>query len=346
MTDSPTMTGMTFQVGDYLLKEWEPGEEEKIVSSFNRVFAKVDPTFEPRTLEVWRWQYLDNPSGKLLIHAEAPDGTVAAHHAFINQRILLEGRATLCGQMVDSMVDPAHRRGLQRVSLSATLSNSFIGYTGGEGPGRHAFYWGAPVPVAMRVGKALVQYELVRTQLKLVVAPEEVRTGRSGGVAVDEVGEFPEDVVSAFEEVASHHTTIAVRDKAQLDWRYVDHPGHEYTLGVARRGGRPRGYGVYRHGSFDGSKDALVCDWLCAPDDHETAHALWAWFVERARSDGAERLTAVFPETVAEWGLFQHAGFRVAPSQYPIVARTCVRRYDPQWLRRSWYYTLGDTDLV
>ncbi len=346
MSQSVTMTGKTFRVGDYFLKEWEPGEEEKIVASFNAVFAKVDPTFQPRTLDFWRWQYLKNPSGKLLIHAEAPDGTVAAHHAFINQRILMEGQPTLCGQMVDSMVDPAHRRGLQRVSLSATLSNSFIAYTGGEGPLRHAFYWGAPVPVAMRVGKALVQYEVVRTQLKLVAAPDELRLGAASGVDLEELDSFPEDVVQLFDEVAPAHRTIAVRDKAQLDWRYVDHPDRTYSIVIARRGANIRGYAVYLHGDFDGSRDGLLCDWLCPCGDAPARNALLSWLAARATQDEAQRVTALFPETTADWITFQELGFRAAPTQYPVVARTCVRRYDPAWLRRHWYYTLGDTDLV
>lgn len=349
MSDSPItsgMTGKTFRVGDFLLKEWEPGEEERIVAAFNRVFAKADPNFRPRSLDFWRWQYLDNPSGKLLIHAEAPDGSVAAHHGFINQRLLLEGRPSLCGQMVDSMVDPAYRRGLQRVSLSATLSNSFIGHTGGEGARLHAFYWGAPVPVAMRIGKALVQYEVVRTQLKLSCAPAEVRLQGASGISVEEPASFPEDTVEFFRKVAHCYKAIAVRDQPQLDWRFVRHPECRFSIATARLGGELRGYAVYSHGSFDGFEEGLVCDWLVHPDDGAAANALWAWLVEKARASSAERLTAVFPETVPDWIRFQEAGFRAAPTQYPFVARTCVRRFDPPWLRRNWYYTLGDTDLV
>ena len=198
----------------------------------------------------------------------------------------------------------------------------------------------------MRVGKALVQYEVVRTQMKLVASPDEVRLGDAGGIEVDEPERFPEDVVRAFERVAPRHGAIAVRDKAQLDWRYVDHPERSYAFAVARRGGEPCGYAVWRKDSFDGSEDGLVCDWLVDPDDARAVHALLRWVVERAREEGAERVTAVFPETVPEWISFQRAGFRAAPTQYPFVARTCVRRYDPWWLRGRWYYTLGDTDLV
>ena len=47
--------------------------------------------------------------------------------------------------------------------------------------------WGLPVPPAWRVGKTYLDYELVRTQLKLVADPARLVLGDASGVDIEEV---------------------------------------------------------------------------------------------------------------------------------------------------------------
>jgi hypothetical protein len=115
---------------------------------------------------------------------------------------------------------------------------------------------------------------------------------------------------------------------------------------VARKQGQVVGYCVLRRGDFDGVKDlALVCDWLVPPVETKAAAALRAALVAEARQLGAERIALILPDTCADWLAFQLAGFRAAPTRYFVICRNYVKRYDPRWLYRHWYYTLGDTDL-
>ena len=72
---------------------------------------------------------------------------------------------------------------------------------------------------------------------------------------------------------------------------------------------------------------------------------LRAWFAGLSTGDQA-RSVALFPDSKREWLDFQRAGFRVAPTRYFLIARQYLRGYDVHWMRRHWYYTLGDTDLV
>ena len=110
------------------------------------------------------------------------------------------------------------------------------------------------------------------------------------------------------------------------------------------------GLAVFRRGDFDGIQDeGLVADWAVAPGaarEAATRAALLAWLAETARGAGCERLVASFPDTADDWLAFQRAGFRVEPSRYFVVARHFPRKLTMSWLRKNWYYTLGDTDLV
>jgi len=336
--------------GELTIREYRPGDEVEILATFNRVFGRVDVTFRPRTLAFWRWRFLGNPSGSRILLALTPEGKVAGQLAVIVQRVRLDGRPSCFGQGVDQMSASELRSGLQRGSLVGILGNTVVKLYSGPLPHQDSLGWGAPVPAAWRAGKSFARYEIIRTQLKLSARPEELRATGAEGVELEEVAEFPEPVLGVFERATARYKAIAVRDKAQLDWRWRDHPEKHCRIALARRRGELLGFAVWTAGDFDGeSHQALLCDWLVAPGasgERGARAALLAWYARGAREAGLNRLTAVFPDTSAEWLEFQRAGFRVAPSRYFFIGRQYLRGYDVHWMNRHWYYTLGDTDLV
>lgn len=343
--DSPA--GPAEDAGDIEVREYRAGDEHQILDLFNRVFAAIDPAFVPRTLQAWRWQYLENPSGWRIWLAFTRDGRLISQYAGVGQRVLLEGAPAKFSQAVDSMTDRSFARGLKKPGYFVLTGYPYAANYGGPPPHKDVIMWGAPVPPAWRIGRAYLEYEMIRPQQKLSAPPVEVRARRAPGVEIEEPQRFPEEVEALFRCAAAPHGAIAVRDKAQLDWRFCAHPERRYALALARRGGELRGLTVYSQGAFDGQADqGLVCDWLAVPGDEEVAHALRAWLVERARADGVERLVAAFPDTCAEWLDFQRAGLRVASTRHFLVGRNYVRGITMRWLHRRWYYTLGDTDLV
>ncbi len=344
---SPRSPKTAFAVSEFILREYRSGDEVKILATFNRVFAAVDPTFRPRSLEFWRWQFLENPSGALVLLAVTPEGNVVGQLANVLQRVALDGKRATFSQAVDSMSDPSFRPGLRRTSLQALLGNRYAETYAGPDLGQHALLWGAPVPAAWRIGKSLIRYEVIRTQQKLVCDPRDVRARGDDAVVLEETDSFPEDVALLFERCARERRAIAVRDRPQLDWRFTRHPERDYRIALARRAGELAGFAVFQSGSFDGEEDAgLVCDWLVPREEQAAARALLGWLAETGRSASVARLVGIVPDTSSDWTFFQRAGFRVAPTRYTIVGRQCVRGYDMRWMHRHWYYTLGDTDLV
>ncbi len=339
-TEPPDVTGIE-------VREYRAGDEHQILDHFNRVFAGVDPSFVPRTLESWRWQYLQNPSGWRIWLGFARDGRLISQYAGVGQRMLLEGAPARFSQAVDSMTDRSFARGLKKPGYFVLTGYPYAANYGGPPPDKDVIMWGAPVPPAWRIGRAYLEYELIRPQQKLSAPPDQVRARSAAGVEIEEPPRFPAEVEGLFRRAAAPHGAIAVRDKAHLDWRFCDHPERRYALALARRRGELRGLTVYAKAAFDGEPDqGLVCDWLVVPGDEEVAGTLRAWLVGRARADGARQLVAAFPDTCAEWLDFQRAGLRAAPTRHFLVGRNYVRRFTMRWLYWHWYYTLGDTDLV
>lgn len=331
-------------VSAYQIRAYQPGDEERILEAFNRIFARVDPGFHPRTLAEWRWLYEQNPSGRRIYLAVADDGRVLAQYAGIPQRVRLDGAPGFFSQSVDSMSDPDFRK-LSREPLFVQAGRAFDAAFGGEPPEKDTLMWGLPVPVAFRIGKKALKYELVRQQHKLS-APLASLAAPASALAAEELGAFPAEADELFERLARERRCITVRDRAQLAWRYETNPNHRYRLAVVRRGGVLAGCAVYRKGSFDLSEDGLLVDWLAPAEDEAVRAALFAWVLEAARAEGCERLTTLFADTSPEWLHFQRLGLRVHATRYFLVAWSFSARHDLAWIRRHWHYTLGDTDLA
>jgi len=328
----------------YQIRAYQSGDEHGILEAFNRIFARVDPTFRPRTLAEWRWQYERNPSGRRIFLAVAEDGRILAQYAGIPQRVLLDGEPTFFSQSVDSMADPEFRR-LAREPLFVQVGRAFDAGFGGVGPDRDTLMWGLPVPVAFRIGKKQLKYELVRQQHKLG-APLAGLAPAATALEAEELRAFPAEMDALSARTARERRGLAVRDRAQMSWRYEENPHHRYRLAAVRRAGELTGMAVYRKGSFDQVEDALLVDWLAPADDEGVRAALLAWVLACARAEGCARLTVLFPDTAPEWLAFQRLGFRVQASRYFLVAWSFSARHDLAWMRRHWYYTLGDTDLA
>lgn len=328
----------------YEIRAYRPGDEHAILMAFNRIFAAVDPGFRPRTLSEWRWLYERNPSGRRIYLAVHEDGRVLAQYAGIPQRVRLDGEASYFSQSVDSMSDPEFRR-LAREPLFVQAGRAYDANFGGTGPEKDTLMWGFPVPAAFRIGRRALKYELIRQQHKLSAPLARIQPPGSV-LEAQELSAVPPETDELFARLAPERRGLAVRDRAQLCWRYDENPNHRYRLAGVRRAGELAGLAVYRKAAFDLVEDGLLVDWLAPAEDPDVRAALVAWVLAAARAEGCERLTTLFPETAPEWVAFQRLGLRVHATRYFLVAWSFSRRHDLAWMWRHWYYTLGDTDLA
>ncbi len=338
---------MKLSPDDIEIRPYRPGDEQRILETFNRCFSDVDPNFEPRTLESWRWQYLKNPSGWRIMLALAPDGAVVSQYAGVGQRVAIGDRRVSFSQAVDSMTDPAYRRGLKAPGFFVLTGRPYAELYGGRGEGQDLVMWGLPVPSAWRIGAKYLDYELVCNVNRLELDAERFgQVAAPGGVHIEPFEAFDEGFDDLFEGWREGRAAIQVRDAAHLRWRYDACPTQTYTRLRAVRDGATVGYLVVRPGAFDHLDGLLLCDHLTAHGDEEALLALLHAAVELARAGGHERILGMLPDAIPEYLTLQRAGFRVRTTSYFLVGRPYGRRYDMRWLYENWYYTLGDTDLV
>jgi hypothetical protein len=330
------------------IRFYRPGDEHGILETFNLVFREVcGPGFVDRTLEQWRWQFLENPLGLRTSVAIAPDGTVAAQYAGVpllgdtpwGERIFLH--------CVDSMTHPDWRQGLKRKGLFVRTGEPFLAHSKAIGD---LLLYGFPVDMAFRIGKRYLEYEemcVVDFLIRDRALPE---LPAVPGMEVERVQAVPAEMDALYAAVRREHQCLIRRDRRYMHWRYVQNPQRaDYELWAARRAGTLCGLLVLKPGSGLAPDAATIVDLVVPPGDEAALDALLGAAVHRQHQEGKERLMTVLPAWSSEWRHLEQRGFLPTPSANWLQRRLIHNILPPDtsaFLQQHWWFTLGDSDLA
>ena len=331
---------------DVQIRPYRAGDEPRILDTFNLVFREAcGPGFVDRTLAQWQWLYLRNPAGHRIVLATAADGTVVSQYAGVPQLADTPWGPQRFVHCVDSMTHPQWRLGFQP-PLFVRTGNRYREQCVQLG---EAMCYGLPIEGAFRIGQAVFRYEQMRTIEFLVRARTLPPPQAPAGVAVARIPALPPDTDALWAAVHRPEQCRVRRDARYLQWRYFDHPdpGTYETL-AAHTGTKLTGLLVLRRDQALLPGATAIADWLVADDDPTTAAALLAAAARSAQSQDRSLFT-VFAPWSAEHRLLLAHGFtrtRTADLERRLVHHIHHPSLTPDYLARSWWYTLGDTDLV
>ncbi|MBL8726488.1 MAG: hypothetical protein JNK49_20770 [Planctomycetes bacterium] len=336
---------------DLTIRPYRPGDEERILETFNLVFREVcGPGYTDRTLEQWRWQYLQNPWGHRMSLAVAPDGTVVSQYAGVPVRADTPYGQQTFVHCVDSMTHPAWRAGLKRPGIFVITGLPFSAHSRRIGD---AVLYGFPVDAAFRIGSRYLEYHFLRVIDFLIRDVGLPVLDPPAGLVVERTTVIPPDIGSLYAVVRAEKRVLLRRDHQYLDWRYVQNPARaDYELWTAREAGsrRLRGFLVLKPGSGLAPDAATIADWLAGERDAAAAQALLHVATARAAEQGRLRLMVVCPEWSAEWRAFEAAGFVRTPSAHWLERRLVYlltgSPLTEAGLAQDWWYMLGDSDLA
>jgi hypothetical protein len=331
------------------VRAFRPGDEAGILALFNRVFAEGDPDFQPRTVEAWRWEFEQNPCGIQILVACDEDGRIIAHYAGLPAVYHIAGREQVAGQGVDSMVHPDYRRGLRKEGPFLAVARRYFA-TYGTHP-VNPFTFGYPNRRAIRVGQRLLGYVPVVDRLPTLYRnffehddDDEVGRGLAGQVEVREVETFSPEVNGLWAELRDAYPFAVVRDHRYVTWRYCKAPHLPYRRFEIRDADRLRAWFVTRAG-WQQKPILALTDFFAAPDDDLALGLALHRAVRVAREAEQVRVEAWFPEQSRPFRTALERGFSREECLYVL----CIRIHDPalelDWIRKHWYYTIGDSDL-
>ena len=158
-----------------------------------------------------------------------------------------------------------------------------------------------------------------------------------------------------WDQIKAKYDLMLVRDRAFLQWRFLDIPTREYLVLTARQDGQILGYVILRQAEIRGIPTGLIADFLVLPGEQGDQAGLRLLHTALRRFKDARLPLAgglMLPHT-QESRIMRQAGFLAAPQRFaPQLFHLFVRRYAEEpplsVLTRpeSWYVSIADHDAV
>ena len=326
----------------FTIRPYAGGEEAAILDLFARSFPHA-----PRSVEHFRWKYLENPAGNGHISlAFDPEKHLVGHYAGYPVSFRRMGEDVTAHQIGDTMTDPAIRHvGRGPTSIIARTAFDFFERFC---DGRVAFNYGFNV--------ANIQQFSVRFLRSFVVEPVTYRyrdlranpvTGNRRmarwmcGFQLELVENPDAEFDAFFDRVSDRYVFLARRDSRYLRWRYLSHPEHRYAIVAIRKWRRLAGWIVFRI-----REDRFT--WGDALFDPTVPEAMEVALRHVVPSYPVAAIEAWFPPRPAWFdSLLTNFGFEMRPEPQdlsvmctPFMWPDAVER-----MRRELYFAWGDSDL-
>ncbi|WP_188206922.1 GNAT family N-acetyltransferase [Alkalibacillus aidingensis] len=341
-----------------MIRPFEKGDEAQLNRLFKHVFDK------DRSIEEFEWKYLKHPVKNnpwILVYEE--DGAILGSIALWVLDAYVKGEERQIALRCDTMVSPEARgKGVYRQLNEAMLERAkqdgivylygfpseqakgpLMKQTGGKHLGEVSRMVAIYEPVSILSGKLplLKPFRLVdriyrRRQTKVN------RKFKSDIVEISLVDVFDQRVDELCEQTRNLSPVLVKRTKDYLNWRYAEHPIHDYQILIAEKAGELIGYTILKTEPKNGFKAGAIVDMIALPDDEEVWKALAHQSVKQL-SDCALIQAWTIPETMFAQTL-EKAGFFEKDQPMPLVGNLLEEQRKSIHHMNAFYITQGDVD--
>jgi hypothetical protein len=351
-------------------------DPEGLLALVRTVFPGEDignPRFLP-------WLYDQNPGGRALELVAKSAGLVNGHIAVLPRRYKV-GAGTMAGSVVvNAITHPDFRgRGIFMVLHEDTFrspdargiafSFGFANQNSERGCFRHLGYreivrmplWILPLNLprilASQPSKRTIPWQAAaRAAQPLARLWRSLRRPRRPDrIAIDRITDFGPAFDDLWRIAANTADNILIRDRALLNWRFVQAPTRQYDLFAARSGGRPIGYLAGRTTLAEGLRWGIIVDLLTenTKEGRDAAASLVAAYNQHALKEGADVAAVLMLRHTSPALALRRNGYIVCPPsllprEFPALLRwyaaepAPARFFDPE----AWFLTLADYDAV
>lgn len=328
-------------MAELFVRPYKFGDEENIVRLHNSIFS------QGRTLEQWRWQYLNAPAGKSIIYVISDGVEIIGHFAIIpllgwyRDKEILTGKAEggmvkkearflvarkqLFKKMIQHASEDAFRQG---ISLIWGLTNSPRDFV--KGGFRHigtvkALQKDLSFRRAIRNTIAALRShhsESVRLPLPFASSPFRAK-GKpptlKGSFTVVSQKPLAADLDRLWEKARNRCGLTLARTNDFLGWRFLDNPFCKSEFLVAICDLTPLGYMAYSCIAQGGSKAGYILDYCVAPEHTD-------FTLSRLLKHTNRILRRLGADYVSCWSLdnSEHASFNAVCERYGLRRKVNV----------------------
>ncbi len=353
----------------YSIREYVPDDKSGLFRLNEAVWGKPFGEHE------WKWKFERGPVRNAWILIAESGGSIVGLRAFLVRKIKVFEKVMLSGLGVDVMVHQDFRK----FGIASKMADQAFPRMEAQGipiligfPNDAAFqvykknrpHWrhvcSVPFLVKpLRIGE-LVDIRIGNPFLKAVAKPLlkvfaglflRNRLKSLRGLEVRKVDRVDERFDLFWENVSSQFNMMQVRDRAFLQWRYVDKPESDNVIFAVERGKELRGYIVLSRASLMGFDLGLIVDVMALDDD--ASSELLGKAMEHFEESGVSLIGSLMLRHASYYKLMKRAGFTVAPTKLTnkefyfgvqvkpgAVADNLVNRPE------NWFITFSDTDIA
>lgn len=356
---------------EYVIREYEAGDEKGINDLFNEIFH------EKRSLAEWSWKLRENPLGRtnLVVVAES-QGRIVGQYANLPCLFKYQNKELLSASPVDNFVHPEFRGGVKGVQkemfdLDRVMTNK----------NNIAFKFGFPNKEAYVVGKRILKYNdlgqisslfkrlnwglAVRNKFPRVPSPLmkfvqyvsrqgyrlsiQLKAGDNfKDIRIRSADSFDEKFDLFWDKVKDRYGIMAVRDRKYLAWRFA-RPGCDYQVYIAEKDGEVYGYIVTGIKRNEGMTVGYIMD-LLTIDTPGIDAALITHALHGLISKKVDFVKCWMISDKEAYATLQKFGFCEREDHPPVNAVYFVYNHlevDETFVKdpKNWYLTMSDSDV-
>jgi len=299
--------GLTGAEGSIEFRAYRAGDEHELVGLFERVFGR------PISREHWRWKFKSLPGQVENVWLATAQGQLAFQYACVPVAFQLPDRELRAMVSMDTMTAPEHQRkglltqGAARAYAAYRQSGAaFVIGLPNEAWGSRTTALGWEPLIPLRWLSLPIRLEAVLgRKLRLGWLQSQSRLGRAWAgwrqlrrpipdpsVSIRTVNHAGSQFDQLWREISASYVSI-VRDRAWVQWRYLDCPTFDYRILLAERAGRAVGYLAYRLEQGRAGSRGLIAELTTPPTEQAAAAALLQAMYDRLRAAGADSLHAL-----------------------------------------------------
>ena len=355
--------------------EYRQGDEGQVVRLFEKVFRKqMDP--KGGSLGHWHWEFLGRPEQDVLIRLAWDGYRLVGQYAAGPIRLWVNGQEKRAALSYDTMTDPEYQgRGIFTSLASSLIADmqgkgyhSIFGFPNGNSI--HGFMkklgWrriGVP-PVCIRpVSLSHILHAQLRVPARLADWISCFFTGliqlfgngriraASSKYRIIEESAFGDWADHLWDRCKDQHQVWVVRDRAYLNWRYIEKPYNSYRIISARQGEHVAGFAVVCQSDKHAGSSMFIMDLLV--DEAEAAYALLGQILADAKSRRDTLICAMIPRHSMLHRIFRRCGFlrlpeKLFPQELHFAGRLLGNDAvdDAFYDANAWGLSWGDDDVL
>lgn len=348
---------------EWSVREYLEGDEEGILELRGIALSGS------KNRQWWDWQFKNGPAGPANIWLAVAGQKIIGQNAQIPLPMKIGEQICKGSIAVDVITHPDYQRqGIQNairkqlfdsnrgkgisISYGTATRNIFPLYGRMDSPYPHFNICQPALLVKIiSLGKLLTsRYKIPGVASNLMDSAWARITSRTSsfkntGIITQQVSSFDESIDAFWQKASGIKRVMVVKNMKYLNWRYVEKPGKEYKIFIAKRNDETVGYVVLKLENNTMTRGFIV-DLLALPDEDIITQMLIARAMEYFRAEGVATVLCLMLTDTPYYGILRKLGFMQRNSGLQLGTRLYDRNLPRELVTdpANWYFVWGDND--